>query len=179
LQHLVGRRYSGASGGARCLSRERLEQLLDSGRRGEGQGLQQDPRLPGVEESRYGLFGVASTHAPKFADSTAFCDSAAERAAWDYVKEHPIPLVTCCPPLVFGPILHEVAKPEDLNTSVAIFYDVMAGKKTEADLPGGGGGDCIDVRTLADAHVLGLTVPEAAGNRYIISQGASASAVNV
>lgn len=50
------------------------------------------------------------------------------------------------PPLVFGPILHEVEKVENLNTSVGIFWDVIDGKLKESDLPGGGGGDCIDVR---------------------------------
>lgn len=49
------------------------------------------------------------------------------------------------PPLVFGPILHEVASPEALNTSVANFYKVVSGQVTEADLPGGGG-NWIDVR---------------------------------
>lgn len=39
--------------------------------------------------------------------------------------------------MVFGSVLQEVDKPENLNTSVASFYAVLAGEKTEADLPGG------------------------------------------
>ncbi len=49
----------------------------------------------------------------------------AERAAWDFVaKEKGLgwDLVTLNPPFVFGPFLHEVAKPEDLNTSAHTWY---------------------------------------------------------
>lgn len=123
--------------------------------------------------------------------------SLAEKAAWSYCKAHDIPLVTINPPLIFGPILHQVDKPENLNTSVANFYKVVNGETKEEDLPGGGG-NWIDVRegaflpslsyplvlsclltyeplsldlTVSEAHVLALTVPQAANNRYIISAG--------
>lgn len=42
----------------------------------------------------------------------------AERAAWKYVEENKPSwdLVTVCPPYVLGPIIHEAATPESLNT---------------------------------------------------------------
>lgn len=42
----------------------------------------------------------------------------AERTAWKYVEEHKPAwdLVTICPPYVLGPIIHEAATPESLNT---------------------------------------------------------------
>lgn len=42
----------------------------------------------------------------------------AERAAWKYVEENKPDwdLVTVCPPYVLGPIIHEAATPESLNT---------------------------------------------------------------
>ena len=51
----------------------------------------------------------------------------AERAAWDFwnghKKEVGWDLVVLNPPLVLGPFLHEVDKPEDLNESVRMFYN--------------------------------------------------------
>ncbi|CDZ96967.1 d-lactaldehyde dehydrogenase [Phaffia rhodozyma] len=96
----------------------------------------------------------------------------AEKAAWDYSKENNVSygLSTINPPFVFGPILHQVDKPESLNTSVANFYGILKGSKKEEDLPGPFG-NWIDVREVALAHVKALTVPEAVGERFIISAG--------
>jgi hypothetical protein len=42
-------------------------------------------------------------------------------------------LATICPPYVHGPIIHQVPKAESLNTSVALFRDVLVGKKSVED----------------------------------------------
>jgi hypothetical protein len=62
----------------------------------------------------------------------------AEKAAWNFINDNKpsFGLATICPPYVFGPILHQVDKPESLNTSVATFYSIVKGSKTEKDLPG-------------------------------------------
>ena len=53
----------------------------------------------------------------------------AERAAWEWWGERkaslPWDLIALNPPFVFGPFLHEVQRPEDLNTSAAMWYNTI------------------------------------------------------
>lgn len=63
----------------------------------------------------------------------------AERAAWTFAKEHEgkasFDVVAINPPYVYGPWLHDVKRPEDLNTSTAEFYKaVIKGAKTAEEL---------------------------------------------
>ncbi|WOO81690.1 Ketoreductase azaE [Vanrija pseudolonga] len=94
----------------------------------------------------------------------------AERAAWDYVKKETpsFDVVTICPPYVLGPIIHEAASPETLNTSVGDWYKYLTGEKTTADATAPAGVLC-DVRDVADVHVKALLQPEAAGKRFGIA----------
>ncbi|EUC59855.1 NADPH-dependent aldehyde reductase [Rhizoctonia solani AG-3 Rhs1AP] len=84
----------------------------------------------------------------------------AEKAAWDFVeKVKPNwDLVTFCPSLVLGPIIHEVSNSNCLNTSVAILYGILLNKD-----------NLVDVRDVAFAHIRALGVEEAGGQRFIIS----------
>ncbi|KAF8917831.1 hypothetical protein CPB85DRAFT_1373979 [Mucidula mucida] len=97
----------------------------------------------------------------------------AERAAWDFVKEHQSEikwdLVCLNPPF---PTIHEVSDPSALNTSAKQWYNTVAkednGLSPEALLTG----SCwIDVRNLGEAHVLSLEKAAAGGERIIISAG--------
>ena len=62
----------------------------------------------------------------------------AERAAWAFYEEHKQELgwdlVALNPPFVFGPAIHEVDKPENLNESARdwYFYVVKGGLDNEA-----------------------------------------------
>jgi len=98
----------------------------------------------------------------------------AEKAAWEFLKEREgkigWDMVAICPPMVFGPIIHQVEAPEQLNTSVANFWAYVTGKKTDDDLTTPAG-NWVDVRDVALAHYLALTLPEAGGNRFIVSNG--------
>ncbi|KAL7411337.1 D-lactaldehyde dehydrogenase [Mrakia frigida] len=97
----------------------------------------------------------------------------AEKAAWKFLVDNPEVtwgIATVNPPLVFGPILHQVSSPDALNTSVAIFHGITKGSKTEADLPGSLG-NWVDVREVAYAHFKALTLPEAGGERFLTSAG--------
>jgi nucleoside-diphosphate-sugar epimerase len=62
----------------------------------------------------------------------------AERAAWDFIeKEKPqFDLVTVNPPFVLGPVIHQITKPDSLNTSVAAWYACLTGKKTADEVKG-------------------------------------------
>ncbi|GAC71110.1 flavonol reductase [Moesziomyces antarcticus T-34] len=96
----------------------------------------------------------------------------AERAAWQFVEENKPEwdLVTINPPLVLGPILHQVAAPEKLNTSVGFVWGLLHGSKKEDDLLAPSG-NCVDVRDVAYAHVEALVRADAGGNRFATSLG--------
>ena len=67
----------------------------------------------------------------------------AERAAWDFWNKHKSEvgwdLVVLNPPFVFGPFLHEVDKPENLNQSSKVWWDVVVeGTLSNEDLANNG-----------------------------------------
>lgn len=101
----------------------------------------------------------------------AYCASKtlAERAAWDFVAKHKPTwdLVTVNPVMVYGPIIHQVAgaDPASLNTSSKALYNFLQGK-VEASTWKEYGGNAVDVRDVAAAHVLAIEKEEAGNNRF-------------
>ncbi|KAH9930009.1 NAD(P)-binding protein [Fomitopsis serialis] len=99
----------------------------------------------------------------------------AEKAAWEFVEKNKgvlgWDLVVLNPPYVFGPAIHEVGAPEALNESMHDwFHTVFKGSKTKEQLASIG--SCwIDVRDLAEAHVLAIKKQEAGGERIMVSEG--------
>jgi nucleoside-diphosphate-sugar epimerase len=85
----------------------------------------------------------------------------AERAAWDFVKQHPASteLTTILPGAVFGPIL----TPGNLG-SVQVIEGLLRGHPSALPRLGFW---ITDVRDLADLHVRAMTTPAAAGQRFI------------
>lgn len=85
----------------------------------------------------------------------------AERAAWDFVKQHPTSteLTTILPGAVFGPIL----TPGTLG-SVQIIEGLLRGHPSALPRLGFW---ITDVRDLADLHIRAMTAPAAAGQRFI------------
>ncbi|SPO06745.1 probable flavonol reductase/cinnamoyl-CoA reductase [Cephalotrichum gorgonifer] len=90
----------------------------------------------------------------------------AELEAWNFVKENnpSFDLVTLCPPMTFGPIVHPVKSVNDLNESNAMLWSIASGTKP---LPVARVPFWIDVRDLAKAHVEALLRPEVGGRRYV------------
>lgn len=85
----------------------------------------------------------------------------AERAAWAFMKEHggATEFTTVLPGAVFGPVL----APYNLG-SVKIIQDLLNGSpKAMPKL----GFWIVDVRDLADMHILAMVSPDAAGERFI------------
>lgn len=81
---------------------------------------------------------------------------------------------TINPPLIFGPLLHEIASASALNTSVGAFYAYLTGAKTDKDATAASG--CyVDVRDVARLHVESLEVEKAGGKRFAVSHGMSSS----
>lgn len=87
----------------------------------------------------------------------------AEKAAWDFVEALPegekFELCTVCPSFIQGP---SFTKSD--SQSAEIFRDLLNGKtKATAKIQM----SVIDVRDCAETHLRCITVPEAAGNRFI------------
>lgn len=96
-------------------------------------------------------------------DSSAYERSKmiAERAAWDWLAREgaPMELVTICPGAVLGPVLGN-----DFSASIDIVRKLLDGS-----LPGlpRFGWPLVDVRDIAELHILAMEAPQAAGKRYI------------
>lgn len=99
-------------------------------------------------------------------DNTAYTRSKtiAERAAWDYVKGEGkgLELAVINPAAVLGPVMSG-----DLSASLELLTIPLSG--TVPAVPRVGFG-IVDVRDVAAAHVAAMTVPEAAGERFLVSQ---------
>jgi dihydroflavonol-4-reductase len=91
----------------------------------------------------------------------------AERAAWDFVAQHPeMQLTTITPSLVLGRPLDA-----DFGTSLQLVERILSGKDPmQPDI----GFGIVDVADVSAMHVRALMRPESAGKRYIAS-GDSAS----
>ena len=89
----------------------------------------------------------------------------AELEAWNYLKTNKpqFDLVTLCPPMTFGPVVHPVSRVGDLNESNAQLWKIASGEKP---LPVTRVPFWIDVRDLAEAHVEALVRPEAGNKRF-------------
>ncbi|MFG1925170.1 SDR family oxidoreductase [Cryptosporangium sp. NPDC048952] len=83
----------------------------------------------------------------------------AERTAWDYAAEAGLDLVVINPTGIFGPVLGS-----GLSASVAQVKAMLDG--TMPAVPKASFG-VVDVRDVADAHVLAMTTPEAGGHRFL------------
>ncbi|CUA76880.1 NADPH-dependent aldehyde reductase ARI1 [Saccharomyces cerevisiae S288c] [Rhizoctonia solani] len=100
----------------------------------------------------------------------------AEKAAWTYLEEKrpKYDIATINPPMVFGPILHQVSNPESLNTSVALLYKILQTKESDLtrEVLLTNNLNFVDVRDVALAHLRALEIPEAGGQRFITAGGA-------
>jgi len=93
----------------------------------------------------------------------------AERAAWEFMEQEKptFALTTLCPPMVYGPPIHEITDLESLNASAEEIYGFFTGTRE----PRNGLWVWVDVRDIAVAHALALESSVAANRRYIISTG--------
>ncbi|KAF9047973.1 hypothetical protein BDP27DRAFT_1395161 [Rhodocollybia butyracea] len=99
----------------------------------------------------------------------------AEKAAWEVYNANKgkisWDLVTLCPPMVYGPGIHDVSSPSALGTSAADWYNSVVrpnsgGKPIQAITSVAFG--YVDVRDIAMAHALALQKEDAGGERLII-----------
>ncbi|KAE8154893.1 hypothetical protein BDV25DRAFT_135536 [Aspergillus avenaceus] len=109
-------------------------------------------------------------------DIATYCagKAMAERAAWDFMAREnpPFDLVTICPPCVYGPNANATADLVKLNTSSAEIYQLMSPMSKPSDpLPPPVVWVWVDVRDVAEAHLKAFEVPEAGGQRFLVSAG--------
>ncbi|KAJ0414367.1 NAD(P)-binding protein [Aspergillus carlsbadensis] len=97
----------------------------------------------------------------------------AEKAAWDFVEDEKpqFSLTALNPTMVYGPIIHHLDDLAGLNASNERIRDIAFGATKTTGLPYTGVFLWVDVRDLADAHVLAIEKPEAAGRRFLVSPG--------
>jgi dihydroflavonol-4-reductase len=104
---------------------------------------------------------------PEGPDNTPYTKSKtiAERAAWDYVNGEGkgLELVTINPTGIMGPALSA-----DVSTSLEIPIRLLNGKTP--GLPRLGF-SFVDVRDVAECHVKAMEIPEAAGQRFLATEG--------
>jgi nucleoside-diphosphate-sugar epimerase len=89
----------------------------------------------------------------------------AEKAAWEFVQERKpgFDLVSLCPSMTFGPIVHPIGGLDQINETNAMLWKVAQGQPlATARVP-----SWIDVRDLAKAHVEALLRPSTGGKRFI------------
>ncbi|MFJ3385929.1 MULTISPECIES: SDR family oxidoreductase [unclassified Curtobacterium] len=87
----------------------------------------------------------------------------AERAAWDFVDGTGLELVTMLPVAVMGPAMGSV-----VSGANHILQSMLNGSMPATPhlfIP------IVDVRDVAAAHVSAIDVPDAAGNRFLLSNG--------
>ncbi len=87
----------------------------------------------------------------------------AERAAWAFVRNAAMELATINPSFVQGPLLDAEA-----GTSAKLTAMMMTGKMPAVPNIAFG---IVDVRDVAQAHVLAMTHEKAAGRRFLVSAG--------
>lgn len=123
--------------------------------------------------SKVGSPPSTSTSAEVLDTNINLMQTFAEKAAWKFVEtEKPqFDLVTMNPPLVYGPVVHDLTSLDNLNTSNQRIRDFVQGKCTDDVLPPTGTFLWTDVRDLALAHVRAIEVPEAGGRRFLVTAG--------
>jgi nucleoside-diphosphate-sugar epimerase len=96
----------------------------------------------------------------------------AEKAAWEFVeKEKPgFSISTICPPLVVGPVVHYFNSLDSINTSNQRTLNMMRGNMKDGLAPSGVY-IWVDVRDVADAHVLAMEKESAENKRFFVTAG--------
>ncbi|CAM8952919.1 unnamed protein product [Rhodiola kirilowii] len=92
----------------------------------------------------------------------------AEEAAWKFVKEKGIDMVTINPAMVIGPLLQPT-----LNTSAAAILNLINGSETYPNASFG----WVNVKDVAEAHILAFEVPSANGRYCLVERVAHYSEV--
>ncbi|OQE16519.1 hypothetical protein PENFLA_c027G09326 [Penicillium flavigenum] len=96
----------------------------------------------------------------------------AERAAWDYVRDNSVQyqLVTLCPGMVFGRMIHPISSLSQLNASNQIVWQVLSAGN-EGEIPPTKAPVWIDVEDLSETSIKALTFSGTGHERFLVTQG--------
>jgi len=94
----------------------------------------------------------------------------AEKSAWDFCEKNGITLTTICPNFIVGPPLSTRLD----SVSVKLFLLFLKGAFIEEGLSNAAFG-CVDVRTVAEAHVRSLETKDAENERFLVGGRVSRS----
>ncbi len=107
------------------------------------------------------------TDAKNYSDTTPYFRSKtlAERVAWEFVESDKsgLELTTICPGAILGPVIEK-----DFGTSANIVIKTIDGSTPAIPQIGF---DMVDVRSVAELHVLAMEKSEAANERFVGSAG--------
>ncbi|KAK6119753.1 hypothetical protein DH2020_046494 [Rehmannia glutinosa] len=92
----------------------------------------------------------------------------AESAAWKFAKEKGVDLVSINPTCIIGPLLQPT-----LNTSTANILNLINGSETFPNATYG----WVDVKDVANAHILAFEKPEANGRYLMVERGCNFSEI--
>lgn len=97
----------------------------------------------------------------------------AEKTGWDFVKaKNPkFSFVSLNPPFVFGPIINHVTSIKDIGTSNSQLWTLIDGSQKGGEIPASFVWAWVDVRDLAEAHLLAYERKDVANQRFIIAAG--------
>ncbi|KAF8650302.1 hypothetical protein AX16_005310 [Volvariella volvacea WC 439] len=93
-----------------------------------------------------------------------------ERAAWDFVKQHPeMDLATLCPPFIYGPFVpHFPVRTTNLATNIFVYALLRGYRPMDSDPL------TVDIRDVAKAHVSAMELPpnpQPEAKRFVLYSG--------
>jgi nucleoside-diphosphate-sugar epimerase len=96
----------------------------------------------------------------------------AEKAAWNFMLEEKpsFSLITICPPLIYGPVMHHLDTLNDINTSNEFIRDITLGKFQE-HIPPTPLYLWVDVRNVAYAHIQAMDAAGVENERILVVAG--------
>ncbi|KAG7350431.1 NAD-dependent epimerase/dehydratase [Nitzschia inconspicua] len=117
---------------------------------------------------------LSKLHETNWGSSYQWSKAESEHIAWDLAKEFNIPMTSICPSFVFGPptgTLSEKCDKIPLSSSYSI---ELVGQWVRGESPVQSR-LCVDVRDVAKAHVAAGSLPNAIGERFLVSTEARVS----
>ncbi|KAJ5741176.1 hypothetical protein N7493_001048 [Penicillium malachiteum] len=97
----------------------------------------------------------------------------AERAAWDFVRDNPVQyqLITLCPGMVFGKMIHPISSLSQLNASNQIIWQVLNAGRDGA-IPPTKAPVWVDVEDLAEVSRNALLFDTSEHERFLVTSSA-------
>ncbi|KAG7339242.1 nucleoside-diphosphate-sugar epimerase [Nitzschia inconspicua] len=117
---------------------------------------------------------LSKLHETNWGSSYQWSKAESERIAWDLAKEFNISMTSICPSFVFGPPTGTLSEKCDRIPLSSSYSIELVGQWVRGESPVQSR-LCVDVRDVAKAHVAAGSLPNAIGERFIVSTEARVS----